>query len=424
LNILHASWPAGLVLGSAAGWVLDDIMHLHWKYQFALFLIPTALYGLMFLGQHFPKSEASQKGLSLGEMFKDVGILGGLVVCFLIAMFFTSILRPMLTPASASPEQVNSAGFMAQCIGYAIGGALLVGIMLLTKFSLGSPLLFILFIAHALVGAVELGTDNWIQNITGNILTSEQGKWLFVFTSLTMFVLRFCAEFIEKRIGLSPIGILFVCAVLAFIGLNMTSWVTNFGFALLALTVYGVGKTFFWPTMLAVGSDRFPRTGAVAISIMGGIGMMSAGLVGAPGLGYFKDRYSGEALQQADPAVFSEFKAATPSKFMPFVFPEATGLDGTKLGAVQEKLNSARAELAQSGNKDPQAALDKLTPAEQTVFKASITGDRKTLVADSVIPATLAVIYLGLLVYFALIGGYKPVHIDGGAGTDLGTAES
>src|SRR5262245_23892636 len=26
LNILHASWPAGLVLGSATGWVLDDYM--------------------------------------------------------------------------------------------------------------------------------------------------------------------------------------------------------------------------------------------------------------------------------------------------------------------------------------------------------------------------------------------------------------
>src|SRR6186713_1506096 len=77
LNILHASWPAGLILGSALGWVLDDMVQLHWKYQLALYLIPTALYGLMFMGQSFPKSEASEKGLSLGEMFKDVGIIGG-----------------------------------------------------------------------------------------------------------------------------------------------------------------------------------------------------------------------------------------------------------------------------------------------------------------------------------------------------------
>lgn len=60
------------------------------------------------------------------------------------------------------------------------------------------------------------------------------------------------------------------------------SGITSFTGALLALSVYAVGKTFFWPTMLAVASDRFPRTGAIAMSIMGGIGMMSAGLIGGP----------------------------------------------------------------------------------------------------------------------------------------------
>jgi MFS family permease len=426
LNILHASWPAGLVLGSACGWVLDDMfpsrfgINVHWKIQFALFLIPTVLYGLFFFAQHFPKSEASQKGLSLGEMFKDVGILGGLVVCALIGQFFTTLLTPVFTPADAPADIMQQGSRIAMIIGYIIGGFILIEIALLTRFSLGSPILFLLFVAHALVGAVELGTDNWIQNITGNILTSEQGKWLFVFTSFTMFVLRFCAEFIEKRIGLSPVGILLVCAILACLGLIMTSKIESFLYALVALSVYGVGKTFFWPTMLAVASDRFPRTGAVAISIMGGIGMMSAGLIGAPGLGYFKDRYAGEELSQLDPALFAEYKAGSPSKFL--LFPEATGLDGSKLGAVQEKLTNARNELISAGNRDPRAALEKLTPAERSVHQASIAGDRKTLIADAVIPAAMAVIYLGLMLYFAAVGGYKPVHID--AGTELGTAES
>jgi hypothetical protein len=345
-------------------------------------------------------------------MFKDVGILGGLVVCALVGQFFATLLTPVFTPKEATPALVSQASFIAMFVGYTIGAFLLVWIALLTRFSIGSPLLFVLFVAHALVGAVELGTDNWIQNITGNILTSEQGKWLFVFTSLTMFVLRFCSEFIEKRIGLSPVGILFTCAVLACVGLVLTSRIETFLFALVALSVYGVGKTFFWPTMLAVASDRFPRTGAVAISIMGGIGMMSAGLIGAPGLGYFKDRYSGAALEQADPTVFAAYKAAQPSRFLPFIFPEATGLDGTKLGGVQEKLNTARTELAKAGNRDPKAALERLTAEERTVHASSITGDRQTLVADAAIPGALAVIYLGMLIYFAAIGGYRPIHID------------
>ena len=420
LNILHASWPAGLVLGSASGWVLDDIFHVHWKMQFALFLIPTVLYGLMFLGQSFPKSEASQKGLSLGEMFKDVGVLGSLVVSALLAMFFSSVLTPFLTPAAATAEQAASAGEIASYIGYAVGGACLIGVGVMTRFSFGSFLLFTLFVAHALVGAVELGTDSWIQNITGNILTSEEGKWLFVLTSLLMFGLRFCAEFIEKKIGLSPVGILLVCAVLACLGLNLASGIATFGGALVALTVYGIGKTFFWPTMLAVASDRFPRTGALAISIMGGVGMMSAGLIGAPGLGYAKDRFAGEALQKADPAVYEQYKVAETKGWL--FFKEVSAIDGKKLGEVQETLKKAREEAAAAGERNPKAAMDKLDPGQKTVLESSITGDRKTLVADSAIPALMALIYLLMLIYFKTIGGYKTVHLEGtgAAGTKTG----
>lgn len=192
--------------------------------------------------------------------------------------------------------------------------------------------------------------------------------------------------------------------------MNLVSGIASFAGALLALTVYGIGKTFFWPTMLAVASDRFPRTGAVAISIMGGIGMMSAGLIGSPGLGYAKDRFAGEALQQSNPAVYEAYKAEKPSKFL--VFAEATGLDGKKFGDISTKLGKLREDVVKAGG-DPKTAVDQLTPEERVVHEASIAGDRKTLKADSVIPAIMAVIYLLLLLYFKAIGGYKPVHIEG-----------
>lgn len=389
LNILHASWPAGLVIGGLIGWTMGESFH--WKVQLALFLVPTAIYGLMFLGQHMPKSEASQKGLSFGDMFKDVGILGSIVVCFLLYLFFSNALglSPMIS------------GGIAVVLFFIANTT--------TKFSIGAWLIFVLFITHALVGAVELGTDGWIQNITGNILTPAEGKILFVFTSFVMFALRFCADFIEKKLKLSPIGILLVCSILGVIGLNMVSGITTFSGAMLALLVYALGKTFFWPTMLAVIGDRFPKTGAVAMSIMGGIGMMSAGLIGSAGLGYAKDRFSGEALETADAAVYQEYKSQTSSKFL--MFKEVNGLDGAKLGEVQGKLAEARTELAEAGNADPAAALEKLSETERKVHSSSIAGDRKTLVADAAIPATMAVIYLLLLLYFKAIGGYKPVHI-------------
>ncbi len=395
LNILHASWPAGMILGVVAGWILDDKMQLNWKLQLALYLVPTVLYGIMFMGQKFPQSEAAAKGASFAQMFKAVGLLGAAVACFLLSKFFADIFK-----GTGSGD----------LIGYVIGGVLLLGVGFITQFSIGSVLLFILFVTHALVGAVELGTDGWIQNITGNLFTSEQGKYLFLWTSAIMFGLRFCAHFIEKTLKLSPVGLLFVCSVLACIGLNLASGMHTFGMALVALGIYAVGKTFFWPTMLAVVGDRYPQTGAVAMSIMGGIGMLSAGLIGGPGLGYCKDRFAGEELKAKDAALFEEYKAAQPSKFLNIEATAAIGLDGKKLGEANDRLGAIRKEI-EAAKGDLSTAFEKLDAKDRAVIEASITGDRKTLKTDAWIPATMAVIYLLLFFYFKTIGGYKPVHI-------------
>lgn len=382
LNILHASWPAGMVIGVLIGWFLDDKMEINWRIQLALYLIPTVAYGLMFMGQSFPKSEAAAKGASLGEMFKDVGIAGAAVICFLLAFFFGDFFKSVL---GIDPG-------VAKIIGWVIGGGLVIVVGILTRFSIGSILLFVLFITHAIVGAVELGTDGWIQNITGNLFTPEQGKALFFWTSAIMFGLRFCAHFIEKNLGLSPVGLLAVCSALACGGLTLASGMNTFPTALIALGIYAFGKTFFWPTMLAVASDRFPRTGAVAISIMGGIGMLSAGIIGGPGLGYCKDRFSGESLKTTNAPLFEKYKAAEPSKFLNLDFTAAVGLDGKKLSEAKE---------AKEKNADQKA-----------VVAADQAGDRATLKADSYLPLTMAIIYVLLLLYFKSIGGYRPLKIE------------
>jgi hypothetical protein len=224
-----------------------------------------------------------------------------------------------------------------------------------------------------------------------------------------MFALRFSAHWIEKNLKLSPVGLLTICAVLASAGLALTARIDSFAMALLALTVYALGKTFFWPTMLAIASDRFPRTGAVAISIMGGIGMLSGGMIGGPGLGYAKDRFAGEELSRTSPATYAEYKSPEPSRFL--FFAEAHGLDGRKFGAVSEKLAGAR-ERAYQADTDPRAAQAVLTPGEKAVHDASIAGDRRTLQADAFIPLLMAGIYLWLLIYFRGLGGYQVLHIE------------
>ena len=382
LNILHASWPLGMVVGAVASYLLGSVMGLGWKAQLSFYLVPTIAYAIMFMGQSFPKSEAAEKGASFSEMFKDVGILGSLVACYLLSIFLGNVLTPLVDKwfAVSIPS-----------LGLYLAGILLIAVGVITRFSIGSLLLFVLFITHALVGAVELGTDGWIEAITGNLFTPEQGKILFILTSAIMFGLRFCAHFIETKLGLSPIGILLVSALLAFGGLQLASGMQSFGVACLALGIYALGKTFFWPTMLAVVGDRFPRSGAVAMSIMGGIGMLSAGLIGGPGLGYAKDRFTSESLSTTAPAVYAANKSTTESKFL-FLAP-VTAVAGDKLEAAKK-------------------AGEKGTADQKAIVAANQAGDRATLKADSYIPFAMALIFLGLFFYFKSIGGYRALKIE------------
>lgn len=402
LNILHASWPLGMVFGGMIGWFLGGAFKWSWQAQLALYLLPTIAYGVMFFGQKFPKSEASSKGLKLGEMFKDVGILGALVVSTMLYFFLR---RDVFIPMFDGNVVTGSV------ISGLIAAGFLVWVAAITKGSIGHPILFFLFIIHAMIGSVELGTDGWIQNITGTILTPTQGKILFVFTSLMMFLLRFCAHAIETKLGLKPVGLLFVCSVLACLGLNLVSAVSTFGPALGALLVYAFGKTFFWPTMLAVASDRFPRTGAIAISLMGGIGMLSVGLLGGPGLGYARDRFSSEELAKSDPALYEEWKS-TGAKSSYFGMREVTPIDPARLGDAKKA--AVAKKLVDAGNKEPEtvALAATLTPEQQKVVEADILGNRKTLKVDSFIPAVMAICFLFLLIYFKSIGGYRPLTVE------------
>src|SRR5438093_13402197 len=102
---------------------------------------------------------------------------------------------------------------------------------------------------------------------------------------------------------------------------------------IVAATVYACGKTFLWPTMLAVASERFPKGGAIAIGMIGGVGMLSAGLLGGPAIGFKQDYNASKNLEQAAPAAYSRYKADNESTFFGF---KTVGLDGAKVGILED----------------------------------------------------------------------------------------
>jgi MFS family permease len=119
----------------------------------------------------------------------------------------------------------------------------------------------------------ELFTAQWIdvllKNVTDNailILTLDTG---------VMVVGRAFAGPIVKRI--SPQGVLLMSAILASIGIYLLGHSTgNMIFA--GALVFGMGVCYFWPTMLGFVSENLPRTGAVGMNLMGGVGMLSVAL--------------------------------------------------------------------------------------------------------------------------------------------------
>src|SRR5947209_15031966 len=56
LNILHAGWPGGLVLGALVSLLLNQIGGVGWMVRWAVILAPLLLYGLMMVGRSFPAS--------------------------------------------------------------------------------------------------------------------------------------------------------------------------------------------------------------------------------------------------------------------------------------------------------------------------------------------------------------------------------
>ncbi len=249
--------------------------------------------------------------------------------------------------------------------------------------------------------------------------SKQKGLLLFVYTSALMFLLRFFAGPIVHRI--SPLGLLFVSALLGFVGLNMLGAATTVFACVIAATVYAMGKTFLWPTMLAVASEQFPKGGAITIGALGGIGMLSAGLLGGPGSGFKQDYNATANLKEKGPEVYERYKAPSENSFFGF---KVTGLDGAKVGVLEDagkELARASDLIKKEGRTDKnteelsawwQEAAKTADADKKLVTEAGLHGGRQALRLTSFVPLTMAVCYLLLILYFRSRGGYKAKNVD------------
>lgn len=186
-----------------------------WQVKLATIMIPAAIYLFMILGQEYPKTERVQSNVSTGEMFKEAF----------------------------------------------------------------NPLFLLLFACMWMTAASELGPDQWFPSIMKD-LTGIQGILFLMYTAGLMFVLRFFFGGLAHK--LSPFGLMTACSVLCAVGLYWLGGLqpgTSPLVAFVAATLFGVGKTYYWPTMLGVTSELFPKGGALLLALMGGAGMLCIAVV-------------------------------------------------------------------------------------------------------------------------------------------------
>ena len=328
LNVLHAWWPGGLLLGGfLASILINKVMGLPddgiamtngadgtttvdaaktlmgWQIKAALVFIPTLIYGELFLFEKLPVTERVGAGVSSKEMYSQA-------------------LRPMFL-------------VWAVC-------------MLMTA-------------------SVELGPQQW-QNSVLTKTSGISGTYIVMYTSFMMFLLRHFAGPIAHR--LSPVGMLTGSSILTGIGLYLLSYANSGLTAFAYATIYGLGIVYFWPTMLGVTAERFPKGGAFLLGLMGCVGNLAIALI-LPFMGQIYDHGTLAALPPEAQAVVMKAKGQ---------------LDPDKLQLLKKTEKSV-------------------------VDQAEASGAQQAFRQVAVLPIILVVIFGSIAVYDRMRGGYKPEEL-------------
>ena len=374
LNILHAGWPGGLVIAGII--VIFMGPETSWQVKLGIIIVPAVIYLLMLIKENFPVQERVASGVSYKDMLSEFGVFGAAVVAVLI----------YLQLDTEFPG--NETLFLVLCIGFVA----FFGIY--TK-RLGRGLMGILILIMMPLATTEIGTDGWISGIMAGAVTFDAG-WILVYTSVIMMGLRFLAGPIVH--ALDPLPLLILSSVLAIVGLWALAATAAAGAAMIfiAATLYALGKTFFWPTMLGIVSEQTPKGGALTLNAVSGIGMLAVGVLGFPLIGAIQaNKEISEVAKTAAPGLVENGEVAPTAKEGKSIY-SIINYEVLTDAAVDEKLANASED-------------DKKKVADARAGSAP-----KALASMTIFPLSMLIAYIGIWMYFRNRGGYKPIELDGG----------
>lgn len=245
LNHFHAFFPGGMVFGGLLGWLMVQI------------------------GMVGP--------LNIGHWTTQIAIV------YIPILIYGYLLLPQKFPKTLTAE----AGIpIREMFRYTFTHPLVWGLILLKMISL----------------SLELGPARWIPEVLQ--AAGVHGMLVFVWISGLMMLLRFFAgPFVER---LAPTGMLLGSSILTGIGLLLFAFIeTGILPLMFAATIFAVGVSFYFPTMVGLMSERFPKAGSLGLVLLMGMGFFGAGVSNGV-MGGIADRYLPDALDEQETILILE----------------------------------------------------------------------------------------------------------------------
>jgi MFS transporter, putative metabolite:H+ symporter len=139
--------------------------------------------------------------------------------------------------------------------------------------AMATPLYIFMFACMALTAITEFGPQQW----TGLIMKASGASPMLILALVTgvMAVARYFAGPIVHKFDQT--GVLLGSAILATIGIYLFSTSTG-PMTYVAAVFFALGVAYFWPNMVGFIAEKVPLSGALGMSIIGGVGMFSTSI--------------------------------------------------------------------------------------------------------------------------------------------------
>lgn len=260
MSILHAYFPAGLIVGGVMV-AFGEHIGITWDNAFLAVAALGAVFTLMLAGQHFPATTS----IALGVDFR---------------------------------------GQLAELVR--------------------RPSFLLWFVIMLFTATMEIAPREWIDVTLSNVV-GMRGVYIMIYVAALQFIGRHFAGFFESR--LSTEGLLACSSALCAVGLFSLGYADSPVSAFVAATAWGLGVCYIWPVMLSVATDRYPRSGAIGVGLIGIAGSISI-YFALPILGRIFDRAKAEA------AGGEHLLATLGSEQMQDVIRQASGISFRAVGFI------------------------------------------------------------------------------------------